>query len=80
MKTMYVAPKDALGNRNVGTDRLVDMTGVDVINLIPGDVYEGPKGNITIRDDAYQSYNGKEIPTLRLALSILAGQLKKIGA
>ena len=80
MKTLYVAPRDALGNRNVGTDRLVNMAGVDVVNFVVGDVYEGPKGTITIRDDTYQTYNGKEIPTARLALALVAGQLKKIGA
>ncbi len=80
MKTLYVAPKDAIGNRDVGPDRPVNMAGVDVVNFEVGDVYEGPKGTITIRDDTYQTYNGKEVPTARLALSLVAGQLKRIGA
>ena len=80
MITMYVLPKNDLGNRVVITapDKPVDMTGVDVITLNAGDVYAAPKETITIVDGAYQTYNGKKIPTYRLALSIVGGQLTKI--
>jgi hypothetical protein len=79
MITMYVCPKDAIGNRTVlvAPEKPANMTGVDVVTLAVGDVYAGPKGNITIKDDTYQNYNGKEIPTYRLALSIVGGQLTK---
>jgi hypothetical protein len=77
MQTYYAAPKDSLGNRNIGTDRLVNMTGVDIVTLTAGEVYRGPKGDIVIKNGAYQTYCGKEIPTNRIILSILAGQLKK---
>jgi hypothetical protein len=82
MITMYVTPKNAAGNRVIFTapEKPVNMIGVDTIVLNVGDVYAGPSGNITIKNNAYQNYNGKEIPTSRLALSIVGGQLKKYNA
>jgi hypothetical protein len=62
MTTYYVTPKDELGYRHTLKAPLVDMTGVDIIDLPSGDY-------LTVIS------RGKEYPASKIALAVAAGQI-----
>jgi len=75
----YIMPPNALGSRQVidGGSVPTDMTGVTVVDLVPGSIYCAPAGKIVIKNDSYQIYNNREIATHKIALAIAAGQITK---
>ena len=74
----YVTPANALGRRIALDCKPVDMNGVDIVDLVPGDSYNGPAGDCIIGHDAkWAKYNGKEIPAENVAICVAKGQITK---